>query len=130
MTTHTSDATTMELDASSAAPRGAVIARPGDGTAVRAFGNEILFKLSSEQTGGTLNVGLATAMPGSRVPPHVHGREDEMFIIVEGTYRVWIDGAWSVAGPGTLVYLPRGVPHTFEVVSETPGKHWVLTTPG
>jgi mannose-6-phosphate isomerase-like protein (cupin superfamily) len=113
------------------APRAAAtVVRPGEGEPVRAFGNEILFKLTTEQTGGVLSLGLATTAPGKSVPPHVHYREEEMFLILEGEYRFLIDGKWTEnVGPGSVVFLPRGCEHTFEVVGETPGKHWTLQTP-
>lgn len=55
--------------------RPAVISQPGEGVVVRAFGNEICFQLTSEQSGGALNVGLATVPVGARVPPHIQTRE-------------------------------------------------------
>jgi len=130
----TSYATTTTADAPSftpsKSPRAAVIAQAGEGVPVRAFGNEILFKLTTEQSGGAMAVGLATVPPGSRVPRHVQEREDELFIIVEGAYRFWVDGEWTEVGPGALVFVPRGVPHTFEVVGNQAGRHWVLNAPG
>lgn len=107
-----------------------VIAHAGDGVSVRAFGNEILFKLTSEHTGGALVVGLATVPAGSAVPQHVQEREDELFIIVEGAYRFWVDGTQTDVEPGALVFIPRGVPHKFQVLSESDGRHWVFSTPG
>jgi uncharacterized cupin superfamily protein len=102
---------------------------PDAGHVARAFGNEIQFKLTGEQTGGALSLGLATVPAGTAgPPPHVHEAEDELFIILEGRYRVFVEGAWSEVGPGTVVYLPRNVAHTFHVVGEQPGRHWVLTT--
>jgi quercetin dioxygenase-like cupin family protein len=110
---------------------GAIVAHPDDGQLLRIFGNEILFKLTGEQTGGALSLGLATVPAGPHGPPlHVHEREDELFLIVDGQYRVCVDGEWSEAGPGSAVFLPRGVPHTFHVVGDRPGRHWVLGTPG
>jgi len=40
-----------------------------------------------------------------------------------------VNGGWSHVGPGSVVYLPRGSVHTFQVVSPTPGRHWTLQTP-
>lgn len=106
-----------------------VVVPAAEGQRVRAFGNEILFKLTGDQTGGALSLGLAVVPPDASAPPlHAHETEDEVFVIVEGTYRVFADGAWSEAGPGDVVFLPRGVPHTFEVVSPAGGRHWVITT--
>jgi mannose-6-phosphate isomerase-like protein (cupin superfamily) len=106
------------------------IVRPGGGKAVRAFGNEIQFKLTTELTGGTLSLGLATVSPGKSPPPHTHHREEELFIILEGRYRFFVDNEWiEDVGPGSVVYLPRGCTHTFEMVGDTPGRHWTLQTP-
>ena len=108
-----------------------IVVPPDGGQAVRAFGNEILFKLTADQTAGSLSLGLAVVPAGSDgPPPHVHEREDELFLILEGQYRVWADGEWRDAGPGSVVYLPRGIAHTFHVVGDRPGRHWVLTTSG
>jgi quercetin dioxygenase-like cupin family protein len=114
-----------------AAPRRATIVHPGDGATVRAFGNEILFKVTGEQTDDALSLGLATAPAGRPGPPlHVHDGEDELFILLEGRYRFNVEGAWSEAGPGSVVHLPRGVAHTFHVVGDVDGRHWVITTSG
>lgn len=120
----------MSHSAQSHAARAATIAHDGAGTRVRAFGNEILFQLSTAQSGGALVVGLATVPPGGRVPAHLQEREDELFLILEGHYRFWVDGKESDVTAGALVYLPRGVAHSFQVVGDTPGRHWVVSTPG
>jgi quercetin dioxygenase-like cupin family protein len=109
--------------------RTASIVGPTDGTRIRAFGNEIQFKLIGEQTGGAFTLGLTSVPVGNGPPPHVHERDDEVFIIVEGRYRIYLDGTWTEVARGTVVYLPRGSEHTFEAIGDAPGKHWVLTTP-
>ena len=105
------------------------IVRPGEGNRVRAFGNEIEFKLSGEQTADSLTVGLASVPAGNGPPPHVHHSEDELFLILEGEYRIYLNGDWTTVGPGTVVYLPRGSVHTFQVAGDKPGRHWTLQTP-
>jgi mannose-6-phosphate isomerase-like protein (cupin superfamily) len=122
-------ATSVELPTFDA-PTAAVIANATDGVPVRAFGNEILFKLSTEQSGGSLCVGLATVPAGNKVPAHVQDRDDELFLIVEGEYRFWIHGEATDVGPGALVFMPRGVPHSFQVLGARAGRHWVVSTPG
>ena len=117
------------LDSPVSPRRVASIVRPGDGQRIRSFGNEIEFMLTAEQTAGSLTLGVASVPAGNGPPPHVHSAEDEMFLIMEGEYRVYLDGVWTNVGPGSVVYLPRGSVHTFQVVGPTPGKHWVLTTP-
>jgi mannose-6-phosphate isomerase-like protein (cupin superfamily) len=123
-----SDAPGTQADASRAVP---TIVRPGDGESVRAFGNEIVFKLTTEKTGGRLSLGLATVPAGKGgPPPHIHHHEEEVFLILEGEYRFFIDGEWiENVGPGSVVFAPRGCTHTFEVVGDTPGRHWTIQTP-
>src|SRR5262245_41092344 len=105
------------------------IVRPGEGHRVRAFGNEIEFMLSGEQTADSLTVGVAFVPVGNGPPPHVHHTEDELFLILEGEYRIHLNGDWTTVGPGTVVYLPRGTVHTFQVTGSKPGRHWTLQTP-
>ena len=106
------------------------VVQAGEGQRIEAFGSEIRFMLTGEDTGETLAVGIATVPAGHGPPPHVHHDEDELFLIIEGEYRVCLDGEWTKVGPGGVVYLPRGCAHSFDVVGETPGRHWALTTSG
>jgi len=117
-----------EMEGSTPTPSARIV-RPGEGNRVRAFGNEIEFMLSGEQTGDSLTVGMASVPVGNGPPPHVHHSEDELFLILEGEYRIYLNGDWTPVGPGTVVYLPRGSVHTFQVVGDKPGRHWTLQTP-
>jgi quercetin dioxygenase-like cupin family protein len=53
----------------------------------------------------------ATLPPGTFVPPHIHPDQDEFLYILEGRFDFLLDGKETVAEPGDLVKLPRGVPH-------------------
>ena len=117
-----------EAGRSTPAPSGRIV-RPGEGNRVRAFGNEIEFMLSGDQTANSLTVGLASVPAGNGPPPHVHYGEDELFLILEGEYRIYLNGDWTTVGPGTVVYLPRGSVHSFQVAGDKPGRHWTLQTP-
>jgi uncharacterized cupin superfamily protein len=52
--------------------------------------------------------------PGCRAGPvHVHGSEEEIFFVLEGSGLAWIDGAVHEIGIGdTIVYLASGPEHT------------------
>jgi len=117
-----------EMERSTPTPSARIV-RPGEGNRVRAFGNEIEFMLSGERTADSLTVGLASVPVGNGPPPHVHHSEDELFLILEGEYRIYLNGDWTPVGPGTVVYLPRGSVHTFQVVGDKPGRHWTLQMP-
>jgi quercetin dioxygenase-like cupin family protein len=105
------------------------VMQAGEGRVVKAFGNEILFKLTRAETGGPLVLGLAMVPPGGGPPPH---REpgDEIFIIVEGRYEYVLDGERTEVGPGGVVFVPRGCAHSFKNIGDTPGRHWTINLSG
>src|SRR3954469_12077162 len=72
-----------------------------------------------EAAGGRLVVFRSTMPEGFSPPRHIHTREDEVFVIEAGDVTFDIDGRLALAGPGTSVFMPRGVPHTFRVESTT-----------
>ncbi len=58
-------------------------------------------------------------MPGGVGPPaHRHPMSIEGFYLLEGTMSFHVDGQTIRAEAGTLVHLPRMIPHTFEVESD------------
>src|SRR5215469_821393 len=77
-----------------------------------------LFALATELllSTGALAVSMACHEPGEGPREQVHFNQDEVFFIVEGTYRLIADDQTCTAGPGTLVLIPRDVVHRFENV--------------
>jgi mannose-6-phosphate isomerase-like protein (cupin superfamily) len=55
---------------------------------------------------------------GSAPPLHVHDRLDDTWYILEGRMVVRCGDEELVVGAGHWVSMPRGVPHTFQVVGE------------
>jgi quercetin dioxygenase-like cupin family protein len=53
------------------------------------------------------------------VPLHAHRREDEICYVLESKIAFTISDETRVGGPGTFVYIPRNVAHTFQVRSAT-----------
>jgi quercetin dioxygenase-like cupin family protein len=86
----------------------------------RWYGGDSLFEflVPNDATGGSLSVFRATMPEGSGPPRHVHTREDEVFLVLEGEVRFEVDGEHLVGGPGTSIFMPRGVAHTFRVESD------------
>ena len=75
------------------------------------------FLIPERATHGTISVFRATMPEGSGPPRHVHSREDEAFVVLEGDVLFEIDGERIAAGPGASLYAPRGVAHAFRVQS-------------
>ena len=82
------------------------------------FGGSMFeFLVPSDSTGGQITVFRYTAPGGFAPPRHVHTREDEVFHVPEGHVAFDMDGRRQLAGPGTTVWMPRGVPHGFRIES-------------
>jgi mannose-6-phosphate isomerase-like protein (cupin superfamily) len=94
----------------------------------RWYGNSLFeFLVPAAATGGALSVFRATMPEGFGPPRHIHTREDEVFLVLEGEALFDIDGRILRAGPGTTVFMPRGVPHAFRVQSPTAVMLGVMT---
>ena len=65
---------------------------------------------------------------GFTPPPHFHKYEDESFYILEGVIDFQAGDKKFRAGPGELVILPKEVPHSFDLVSDS-AKALLLITP-
>ena len=94
------------------------------------FGVQVELVLTSEQTGGSHAVYEVTAVPQAGPPPHVHGNDDETFYVLEGELEVLRGAERIVAGPGSCVFLPRQVPHSFCNRTEQPVRFLGVATPG
>jgi len=73
----------------------------------------VVFKISGEDTGGAFSLVEHPIKPGTIVPPHTHTREDETSFVIEGEMGARIGDKILTATPGTYVFKPRNVPHTF-----------------
>ena len=75
-------------------------------------------KARADDTGGALGLVEGSFYnEGYGAPLHVHSREDEAMYVLEGQIRFRVGDDEFVAGPGTWVWQPRGVPHAFKVES-------------
>ena len=64
-----------------------VFVSPEGGRRFNAFGSTTQFKLEGSHTAGQLSLALAVTPPGEGPPPHLHRKDDELFIIVVNSYR-------------------------------------------
>lgn len=80
----------------------------------------LTFLATGEETGGAFSIVEEVGQKGlSAEPPmHVHSREEESFYILEGRMRFVVGEETIDAPAGTLVVLPRGVPHRFTLETD------------
>lgn len=62
-------------------------------------------------------------------PPHVHHNEDETFYVIDGEISVWKGDEEQTLAKGGFIFLPRGTPHWYRVVSPM-ARHLVMISPG
>ena len=89
----------------------------------------ILVRVPSETTGGAYTL-FEEVPPMVDTPLHVHEREDELFYVLAGEHVFQVGVEEFRAGPGGLVFGPRGVPHSQRRVVPGEGRLLVLTSPG
>lgn len=75
--------------------------------------------LDAATTGGQLGLVRATLPQGSATPWHVHGREDEILLMLDGKATVWIGEDHTELESGGVAFMPRDVPHGFRIDSTT-----------
>ena len=68
---------------------------------------------------------LPKSPPG---PGHIHTREDESWYVIEGELLFDVGNEAITAGPGTLVYAPRDIPHGYRV-TKVPARYLMMFTP-
>jgi mannose-6-phosphate isomerase-like protein (cupin superfamily) len=99
------------------------LVRPGESVTGSANG----VKASGSSTSGAFTMIESHTAGGA--PWHVHTREDEYFYIVEGEITVWCGKEEFHAGPRSFVFLPRGVPHAWDVKSAGKATVLMMTVP-
>ena len=102
---------------------------PADGKI--ALGGFVVFKLDSEMTNGSLAIVEHHLAPGQLgAAPHTHKHEDEISYVLEGTVTVKLGDRVFEAGPGTLVFKPRGEQHAFWNQGSVPARFLEIISPG
>lgn len=104
MTTGTPTRSAAELDARNATWHGGMLDR---------------YRLRSVDTDGAAWLMEHEAAAGTGPPLHIHQHEDELSYVIEGELVSYLDGQERSLTSGMAAWLPRGVPHTFQVVSST-----------
>jgi mannose-6-phosphate isomerase-like protein (cupin superfamily) len=102
----------------------------GEGTPIWFLNNLTMIKATAGNTGGAYGLLESLVPPGFSAPMRVHHREDESFWVLEGEFTFRCGGRSVRGTPGSFVILPRDVPHSFVVESDSPGRLLTLLTPG
>jgi quercetin dioxygenase-like cupin family protein len=78
---------------------------------------------------GRLGVWESVESRDDRLPLHVHHREDEQVVLLDGEVTFWVGDRMHRLEPGRTLALPRGVPHAHRVTSDK-ARMLTIATPG
>ena len=93
------------------------------------LGTEMVIKADGESTGGAMAVVEAT-VPAKHGPPlHVHSREDELFYVIDGQFRIWHGDEQMEVSSGEVAFLPRNMRHSYQNIGDEAGRLLVTITP-
>lgn len=89
----------------------------------------VIFKIDGADSGGALAVVEHPFAVGGLVPPHVHHREDEISIVLEGEIGFRSEDKEIVLGPGGYIVKPRGEVHAMWNAGPTPARMIEIISP-
>lgn len=104
---------------------------PNEGRSVRFGGFGARYLIGADQTGGRFALVEHPIAPRTLAAPlHAHEHEDEYTFVLEGHVGIRVGDEERTAGPGELVFKPRGVPHAFWNAGDEPARVLELISPG
>ena len=103
---------------------------PEEGERVDLLALGVRFMIDGATTGGAFSLVEHPLPPRALgAPLHTHSREDEYSYVLEGRLGVQLGDDVLEAGPGELVFKPRGVPHAFWNAGDEPLRLLELISP-
>jgi mannose-6-phosphate isomerase-like protein (cupin superfamily) len=97
------------------------VVAPGDREPIELGAARITMLEDGSTTSHRLGIAEIRLAPHSDGPPqHRHAEHDEGFYVVSGTAVFTVGTTDYPAGPGTLVMVPPGAPHTFANPGDEP----------
>lgn len=103
---------------------------PGDGPMHDLIpGVGVAFKIDGRDTGGAVAIVEHRFEVGGLVPPHMHHREDEFSIVIEGEIGFRSEDTEVVLGAGGYIVKPRREVHAMWNAGETPARMIEVISP-
>ena len=105
------------------------LVRPGERTPVWSLGGHFSSKAGTQDTLGGYALVEAVATRLTEPPLHVHHREDEFSIVLEGEIGFRSEDKEIVLGPGGYIVKPRGEVHAMWNAGLTPARMIEIISP-
>jgi len=108
--------------------RSAISQKPTLENSVHYLAHTFSFLATGKDTGNDYTLIHCFFRKGYTPPPHYHIHEDESFYMLEGVIEFQAGDKKITAGAGELIVLPKMIPHSFNLVTDT-AKALLLITP-
>jgi quercetin dioxygenase-like cupin family protein len=103
---------------------------PNQGETVNLLALGVRFMIDGESTGGAFSLVEHPLPPRALgAPLHTHRSEDEYSYVLEGRVGVQLGDEVLEAGPGDLVFKPRGEQHAFWNAGDEPARLLEIISP-
>jgi quercetin dioxygenase-like cupin family protein len=103
---------------------------PSEGDVVQLLALGVRFMIDGETTNNAFSLVEHPLPPRALgAPVHTHRNEDEYSYVLEGRVGVQLGDEVLEAGPGELVFKPRGVAHAFWNAGDEPARLLELISP-
>ncbi|QDV87422.1 quercetin 2,3-dioxygenase [Planctomycetes bacterium TBK1r] len=107
----------------------ATVRKSGEGRRIGIVGDVYRFLATGKETDGKYTTFEAIVPPGSGPPPHIHSREEESFLVLEGEMTFQLGDERFVAGEGTFLNMPVGSLHCFKNESDKTARLLISLAP-
>ena len=104
--------------------------KEGEGEARWWGGGLATIKAPGKQTGDLYSIVEVLEPQGAQAPFHLHRNEDEAFYVLEGEMTFHVGEETYKAGPGSFVFGPKDIPHTYTVDSGPARLLFILSPAG
>jgi mannose-6-phosphate isomerase-like protein (cupin superfamily) len=104
------------------------VLKRGEGESVWSLGGRFTVKVAEANADGRFSLVETVAFRSTEPPLHIHHNEDEAWYIVDGRMTFYVGDDALEAAPGSFVFAPRGIAHTFTVDVE-PTRVLVFASP-
>lgn len=104
------------------------IIKHGDGSIEQGTpaGVEVREIVNAAQGSTSLNVGVVTVFPSTRVPRHNHANTEQAIVVLEGNVTVILGRDRQVLGTGDAALIPAGTQHGYVNATAEPARLLVV----
>lgn len=106
-----------------------ILRKPTEGRTIAVVGDLYRFLATGDETDGKYAMFEAIVPPGGGPPPHIHSREEESFLILEGEITFTVNDEKIVATAGTFANMPVGSLHSFKNATDKTARMIISVAP-